>query len=170
MVARAGAGSHPLNGVPLIISRNRPLFPAQSVLLPLVEKHPQWHFLGKVCDAYSFPISIQNGRNAFRNDLPAQEQVIGYATVRGAQESGQWVPFGHRRVERVLPGDKSSDLQAKGIHFVLVDSDGLGLLKDTIGDWTNRFDGIVVDSVRIQAASDTTITNYLVRLNPLGKK
>ncbi len=78
------------------------------------------------------------------------------------------MPFGHRRVERVLPDDKPAELQARGIHFVMIDSDGMGLSSTTLGDWTNRLNGVVVDSVEIQAGVDNTITNYLVRLNPSG--
>lgn len=153
----------------LIMARNRPLFPAENILSRLKEQYPQSHFLAALEDSYGSRLSIERGRNAFRETIPAQEPVLGYATVRGAQEAGQWLPFGHRRVERVLPDDSPASLQAKGIHFVLVDSDGLGLLNLTISDWTNRFGGAVVDSMEFKPTPGTTITNYLVRLNPPGE-
>jgi hypothetical protein len=164
----AGLGAMLLTIAMLIVVRNRPLFPAISILTPLKERYPQSHFVATLVDSYSHRLSMLKGRSAFENTIPAGEQVIGYVTVRGSQEAGQWVPFGHRRVERVLPGDKPAELQASGIHFVMIDSDGMGLSSTTLGDWTNRLNGVVVDSVEIHAATDNTITNYLVRLNPSG--
>lgn len=96
--------------------------------------------------------------------------MIGYATVRGRQEPGQWVPLGPRRVERVLPEDLSPDHEARGIHFVLVDSDGLGLLGMTIGDRMNRFNGTVIATQDFEEAPGDTLRDYLVRLNPQDEK
>lgn len=154
----------------LVVARDRPLFPAESLLLPLKEKHPQWRFLSKAWDSYSCRLAMNTQRDAFRDVIPAREKVLGYATVRGEEEAGQWVPFGRRRVERVLPGDTPLELQAKGIHYVLVDSSGLGLLQMTIGDWTNRFDGVLVDSLQYESDPGVMAEDYLVRLNsPMGK-
>jgi hypothetical protein len=166
----AGLTAMLLSAAMLIVARNRPLIPAETILNPIEARHPQWHFVSTLLEAYSHRQSLQQERTAFRNTLPAGEPVLGYFTVRGSQEAGQWVPFGHRRVERVLPGDTPADLQAKGIHFLMVDADGLGLLGTTLDVWTNQFDAVVVDSVRIHAATGLTVTNYLVRLNLPGAK
>ncbi len=152
----------------LVVSRGRPLFPAESILLPLKEKYPHWHFLSKTWDSYACRLSVETQRSVFNDALPADEHVIGYATVRGSQEPGKWLPFGRRRVERVLPDDQPSELQAKGIHFVFIDSTGLADLDMTIGDWTNRFDGVLVGTTNIEGIPGTIATDYLVRLNPPG--
>jgi hypothetical protein len=152
-----------------VVARDRPLFPAKTILLPLVEKHPQSRFLNRTWDSYACRISVEQQRNAFREAIPPEEKVIGYATVRGAQEPGQWVPFGRRRVERVLLNDTPPGLLSKGIHYVLVDSSGLGYLNMTIADWTNRFDGVLIDSLSIESLPGETATDYLVRLNPPTK-
>ena len=152
----------------LVVARDRPLFPAESILVPLKEKHPQWKFLSKAWDSYACRLATDVQRNAFRDAIPAQEKVLGYATVRGEEEPGQWVPFGRRRVERVLPDDDPRDVQAKGIHYVLVDSSGLGLLQMTIGDWTNRFDGVLVGSLQYESSPGEFDQDYLVRLNAPG--
>jgi hypothetical protein len=36
----------------------------------------------------------------------------------------------------------------------------------TIGDWTNRFDGVLIDALQYEADPGTTSEDYLVRLNP----
>lgn len=148
----------------LVVARDRPLFPAKTILLPLTVRHPQWKFLARAWESYACRLSVDAQRNAFRNTLPADEKVLGYATVRGAQEPGQWVPFGRRLVVRVLPDDTSSALQARGIHYVLLDEGSLDLQSTTIGDWTNQFGAILVDSIEFEASPGTTTKDYLVRL------
>jgi len=154
----------------LVIARDRPLFPANTILLSLAEKHPQWKFLVREQKSYAVRLALAAQRNVFRNAIPAEAKVLGYATVRGGLEPGQWIPFEQRRVERVLPDDTPSQLQAKDIHYVLVDGSGLGFLNLTIGDWTNRFGAVLVDSVAIETIPGTIETNYLVRLNTPGTK
>jgi hypothetical protein len=154
----------------LVVARDRPLFPAESILVPLKEKYPHWHFLSKAWDSYACRLSVETQRSVFQNEIPPDEHVIGYATVRGSQEPGKWVPFGCRKVERVLPTDTPAQLRAEGIRFVLVDEGGLGLLNMTIGDWTNQFNGVLIDTTNFEAIPGTTGTDYLVRLNPPGKK
>lgn len=154
-----------LTAAMLVLARGQPLFPAKTILLPLTEKHPQWKFLHRAWESYACRFSVEAQRNAFRTTIPVDEKVLGYATVRGAQEPGQWVPFGRRRVERVLLDDTPSQLQAKGIHYVLVDSGGLGYFEMTIGDWANRYDGVLIDSIEVEASPGTTAEDYLVRLN-----
>jgi hypothetical protein len=154
----------------LVIARDRPLFPANTILPLLAEKYPQWKFLAREQQSYACRLALETQRNAFRNTIPAEEKVLGYAAVRGEQEPGQWIPFGRRRVERVLPDDTASQLQAKGIHYVLVDSSGLDLLNMTIGDWTNHYGAVLVDSSGLETSPGIIATDYLVRLNPPGNK
>jgi hypothetical protein len=149
----------------LVVSRERPLFPAETIILPLTQKHPQSKFLARTWESYACRLSVESQRNAFRNTIPAEEKVLGYATIRGSQEAGQWLPFGHRRVERVLLEDTPAGLQTKGIHFVLVDSSGLDYLNMTIADWTNQFEGVVIDSAEFETSPGNMAKDYLVRLN-----
>jgi hypothetical protein len=155
-----------LTAAMLVVARDRPLFPAKTILLPLTQKHPESHFLSKIWSSFACRLSVEEQRNAFRDVIPAEERVIGYATVRGSQEPGLWVPFGRRRVERVLPTDAASELWGKGIHYVLVDSAGIGFLKMGINDWTNQFNGVLVDSATYETIPGSTATDYLIRLNP----
>jgi hypothetical protein len=155
----------------LVVARNRPLFPAETILVPLKEKYPRWKFLAKAWDSYACRLSVETQRNAFHNSLPADEAVVGYATVRGSQEAGLWLPFGHRLVQRVLPDDSNEQMQAAGVHFVVLDCDeGLAMLGMTIGDWTNRYDAFLVDSIQYETQPGLIGTDYLVRLNPPRQK
>jgi hypothetical protein len=155
-----------------IVARNRPLFPAETILLPLRDKHPGWKFLAKAWDSYACRLSVDTQRHVFQNSLPADETVVGYVTFRGSQETGLWLPFGRRRVQRILPDDTPQQVRAEGIHYVVLDG-GLytyALPSVTIADWTNRYDGVLVDSVKFETQPGKTGGDYLVRLNPAHNK
>jgi len=154
----------------LVVARNRPLFPAETILVPLKEKYPHWKFLAKAWDSYACRLSVETQRNVFRHSLPEDETVVGYVTIRGSQEAGLWLPFGSRHIERVLPDDTALQLQSAGVHFVVLDDESLKLLNVTIADWTNRYNAVLVDSIQYETQPGLTGTDYLVRLNPPHQK
>jgi hypothetical protein len=149
----------------LVIARSQPLFPAKTILLPLKEKHPHWRFLSRAWESYACRLSVEEQRTIFDDSIPPDETVIGYATLRGSQEPGKWVPFGHRKVERVLPDDTPQELQAKRIHFVLVDPGALSAFNMTIADWTNRLNGTLIDTAQYETTPGATATDYLIRIH-----
>lgn len=144
----------------LVVARNRPLFPAVTILKPLVERYPHSRALARVWLSYSCRLSVEGQRNAFRNEIPPDEHVIGFATIRGSQEPGKWVPFGSMRVERVLPIDTPAQLEARHIHYVLADD------QLPIGFWTNQLDGVVLDKKGFEGMPGVTNFDYWIRLNP----
>ena len=144
----------------LVLARNRPLFPAETILGPLVERHPHSRALARVWMSFSCRISIEEQRNAFKNEIPPDEHVIGFATIRGNQEPGKWVPFGSLRVERVLPTDTPVQLQSRHIHYVLADDEL------PIRFWTNQLDGVVLDQESFESMPGHTNDDYWIRLNP----
>lgn len=148
----------------LVVARNRPLFPAKTILQPLVERHPRWHFLARVWLSYSCRFSVEQQRNAFKNEIPPDEHVIGFATIRGSQEPGKWVPYGSLKVDRVLPIDTPAELEAKHIHYVLADD------QLPIGFWTNQLDGVVLDKEAFEGMPGVTNFDYWIRLNSPSEK
>ncbi len=150
----------------LVVARDRPLFPAETILVPLKEKHPGWKFLAKAWDSYACRLSIETQRKVFQDSLPTDETVVGYATVRGSQEAALWLPFGRRRVQRILPRDTPQQLQQAGIHYAVVDADGLKMLGKTLEQWTTEHHGAVFDQLSFEKQPGQTSSDYLVRLLP----
>ena len=142
------------------------MIPAKTILMPMKEKHPVWKFLAKAWDSYACRLSVEAQRKVFKNSLPSEETVVGYATVRGSQEAALWLPFGSRRVQRVLPGDTPQSLQLAGIHYVVADADGLERLGKSIEQWTTEHHGVVVDQLSFETQPGQTSSDYLVRLLP----
>jgi len=148
----------------LVVSRSRPLFPAETTIAPLKEKYPRWKFLSKAWDSYACRFSVETQRKGFKDGLLRDESVVGYATIRGSQEAGLWLPFGRRRVVRVIPGDTPQQLQQAGIHYVVLDNDWPRRLGGTIEQWAKRYHGVLVDQLDVETTPGNTGSIYLVRL------
>jgi hypothetical protein len=89
----------------LILSRAHPLFPAQTLFGWLLEKYPHSKIVACLSVSYSTQLFVQTQMNCFQNDLPSDETNVGYySTFNCVAEPGLWRPFGHRLIERVLPG------------------------------------------------------------------
>ena len=150
----------------LFVSRSRPLFPAETLLVPLKEKHPHWKFLAKAWDSYSCRLSVETQREGFKHSaLLRNEPVIGYGTTRGAQEVGLWLPFGRRRVVRVTPEDTPRRLRDAGVHYMVVDENWQQLWGGTIERGLKYYHGTVVDKMTFETLPGITGSAWLVHLD-----
>jgi hypothetical protein len=145
---RLGLLSMLLTAAVLVVSRDRPLFPAVTITGRLHTAHPQSKFLSQLWLSYAWPRSVELQRNYFRKDLPPGERIVGYATsINGSSEIGLWLPFGSRRVERVLADDTPEQLRLEGIRYVLVEHYVLEASQTTIEQWMQRYDADLVDKL-----------------------
>jgi hypothetical protein len=128
----------------LVISRERPLFPSQTILGGLEAKYPHSKFVSTVAGTYSTTPAFEGQRESLRKILPAGEAVLGYASGNdGEAGSSLWLPFGSRRIQYVVPGDTAEELRSAGIHYVVVDMDLLDTTHDSIQQWLARYHATV---------------------------
>jgi hypothetical protein len=152
----------------LVISRDRPLFPERTIIEKLEARFPQSKFFPGIDAAYAAPRAISGAQNYFAHDIPPGERVVGFATKIGAFEQGLWMPFGQRRVERVLPDDTPEELRRRGIHYVLVEDDALEASGMTIEQWMQRYNGSLVDQLAFLQDRHRPLAHlYLVVLHSL---
>ena len=59
------------------------------------------------------------------DSIPPDEHVIGFLKNGDDPETSLWLPFGARQVVEVTPWDSMEDVKVKGIHFVVIDEEGL---------------------------------------------
>ena len=151
----------------LFISRDRPLFPAQTVIQHLEAKYPNSKFVANIQRTYSETPAFEEERIEARKALPKDEAVIGYASsIDGQAASSLWLPYGQRRVEYVLPEDTADQVRARGIHYVVVESLMLDMTQDTIQQWLARYNGVIVTQWQFLSNPYVPPFNYyLVRLN-----
>jgi len=129
--------------------------------------YPSSKFLERVSYAYACRSTIQVQRNWFKQDLPPSATLVGYATTFGGGEPALWLPFGERRVERVLPEDTVGQLRSRGIYYVVVEKDFLGMENETIEQWMNQSRGELLCKTEFSNSyGDPTDSFYLIHLVP----
>ena len=77
----------------------------------------------------------------------AGEPVVGYASICGGLEPGMWRPWGHGRVERILPDDSPEWVRARGIRGVFIEDAGLAERHVTVQQWLEQFHARLVDEM-----------------------
>ena len=149
----------------LVISRDRPLFPAQSAVHWLTAKHPNSSIARNIGLTYGRTPDYERQRLSIREILPPAEKIVGYAVDGGDMECALWLPFGAREVQDVIPSDTLEQLQARGIHCVLVESLFLSRSHDTIEQWLARQHGTVLKQWQfLNDPYEPPVQYYLVRL------
>ena len=127
----------------LVVSRDRPLFPAQTIASRLEARYPDSTFVSKIAHTYSSTADFANERSFLRRNLP-EHILLGYAANAGEAESSMWLPYGTRQVQRILPGDTPEQLRSAGIHYAVVESSFLGKTNETVQQWLARYDGVLM--------------------------
>jgi hypothetical protein len=125
----------------LVISRDRPLFPAQTLLDRLQAQKPNSGFVSKLVYTYSLVPEFEKQRLFLKKLVPPGEKIIGLAIVERTAETPLWFPFGVRKVERLVPNQPPEQLRQDGIHYVIIEDDYLGLTDETIDQWLSRYHG-----------------------------
>jgi len=119
----------------------------------------------RVLDAYYETRLSVSAYWEFTTRHSANEAVVGYATMCGGLEPGMWRPWGHGRVERLLPGDSPESARARGIRCVFVEDAALHNNQETIGQWLARFHATLVDQMTYTTDPGAPLTHlYFVRL------
>ncbi len=131
---------------------------------------PHCGFL-KVLDAYYAARASVSGYREFATRHAASEAVVGYATICGGSEPSMWQPWGHGRVERILPDDTPEWVRSRGIHCIFIEGSlVLAIRHQTIEQWLKEFDATLVDQMTFATDPGAPLSHlYFVRLNPPRK-
>jgi len=150
----------------LVIDINRPLFPVTTIMEQLSASNSQSKILSLLNGAYAAPNSLKIAERQIEENLPANEVAIGYASTGNAQlEPSLWLPFGSRRVERVLKQDTPKQLADQGIHYVVIenypDADS-----EKIEDWLTAYHATLIANITFETkASENSLSHaYITRL------
>ena len=129
----------------VVVSRDRPLFPSQTVLGRLAAEHPHSKLIANLSLTYAATPALDAERLFFRTNLPPDAAVLGYGAVSRECESYLWLPYGQRRVEVVLPGDTLQQLRAAGIQYAVITQEKfLGRANLTIEQWLAQHQAVLI--------------------------
>ena len=147
---------------------NRPLLPLPAVWKMLHEKFPGNALVADQYERYadSDYVAAQARKNFLNQTLPPDETVVGYyAIASNVDEPSLWLPYGHRHVEDIAPGDSPERLRALGLHYVVAH---LNPPDGGITHWLEKYHGTLIAQYAFPHPATTTFMPpelYLVRLN-----
>jgi hypothetical protein len=127
----------------VVVSRDRPLFPVQTIIGRLETIYPNSKFISNVGHTYAETPDYENLRSSLMEKLPSDVPLLGYASFGGLLGSSLWLPYGQRHVEYILTGDTPEQIRAAGIHYAVVESAFLDYTNVSLDQWLARYNAVV---------------------------
>jgi hypothetical protein len=103
----------------LVISPDRPLWPAKTILSKLVKQHPDQPALARALEVYTVYAERFDALAGVRDLLPPDTKVVGFIGTVDDCDISLWRPFGTRRVEHFLLTDPPAQIRQRVQYVVL---------------------------------------------------
>jgi hypothetical protein len=120
--------------VVLVLSPDRVLWPAKTILAKLVEKHPNQPALARALKVYAAYAQRNDALAGVRDRLPPDTQVVGFIGTEDDCDISLWRPFGSRRVEHFLLSDSPAFIRQRA-QIIVVGGFNLQSHGQTIDGW-----------------------------------
>lgn len=161
-----------LAAVMLILNPPRPLWPAQTLLSRLANRHPQSRAVVRGALLYQSYAVRWDILAPVRDHLPADATQVGLMTYISASpmQTSLWRPFGQRRIWPVDPSQSREDLERKGIDYVVIAIDGMHSHdRAWLDGWVRAHRGSIIAQVPIRSrATGEPWPWYVIKLSPAG--
>jgi hypothetical protein len=119
----------------LVCVPGRPLWPAQTILSKAVVAHPQQRLLVRAQKVYSVYAGRSDPLACVRVLLPSDIKMVGFMGTADDIDISFWWPYGVRRVEHILLTDSPTQIQQRGIQYVVVGGFNLKEHNTTLDAW-----------------------------------
>ena len=143
--------------LPLVLTPQRPLWPAKTILQSAAAAHPDSRALERALTVYATYSSRTDGFEPALKLLPPGVTVIGFMGADDP-EGALWKPFGARRVKHLQATDTAADIRARGIKYALVNASFLAHNRATeFETWRQsvRAEPVAVVRLKLRAAWDS---------------
>ncbi len=105
--------------VVLILSPDRPLWPAQTILTKAVAHHPNQHLLARALKVYTVYAGRSDSLAGVRALLPLEIKTVGFIGTGDDVYISLWRPYGERRVEIFFLTDPPEQIRQHVQYVVL---------------------------------------------------
>ena len=122
----------------LILTPDRPLWPAQTVLSGLAARHPDSHLISRARDVYTVYAKRSDPLADVRALLPPEVKAVGFIGAEDDCDISLWLPLGSRRVEHFLLSDPPEQFRQEQIEYVVVGGLNLQLRGMTLDTWLQK--------------------------------
>lgn len=144
----------------VILSRERPLWPANFCSERLVHWQPGNKFFQEIFNSYNFTRQARSRINPFADHLPASSATIGYAArYGGLRELVCWEPLGKAKVYRVTPDDNAQTLARNQVGFLAVQEDFLSMPGVAEKPWLKNLNARKLGDIHYRILPDSAEEN-----------
>lgn len=151
----------------LIVSPDRPLWPAKTILSKFHKQHPEQHLIGRALNVYTVYANRADPLARVRALLPAQAKTIGFIATEDDTDVSLWRPFGGRRIEHFFINDSPEKIRRQNIEYVVVGSFNMERHGTTFEAWRAQSGAeLVATTNAIVKVSEGFQPWYLVRFKP----
>ena len=105
--------------VVLILSPDRPLWPARTILSASLARHPDQRLIARALKVYTVYSERSDPLAGVRELLPQDTKVVGFIGTGDDCDISLWRPFGKRRVEHFLLTDPPEQIRQRVEYVVL---------------------------------------------------
>ena len=127
----------------LVLSPDRPLWPAQIILSKAVAQHPNSHLLTRALNVYAVYAKRSDPLANVRALLPPDVKTIGFIGTEDDTDLSLWLPLGSRTVEHFLLSDPPELIRAK-VQFAVVNGFNLKYHNVPLEDWLRENNAEVI--------------------------
>ena len=150
--------------VVLVLSPDRPLWPAKTVLNKVLAWHPGQPSVARALQVYTVYSQRNDGLAGVRELLPPDLTVVGFVGDGDDCDISLWRPFGSRRVEHFLITDPPEFIRSR-VQYVAVAGLALRENQMTIDQWLAHNGAELVGATNITIkASGGPMPWYVTRM------
>ncbi|HEX4350852.1 MAG TPA: hypothetical protein VH251_10710, partial [Verrucomicrobiae bacterium] len=150
----------------LVLSPDRPLWPAQTILSKVLARHPGQAAVTRALQVYTLYSHRNDALAGVRALLPPDATVIGLVGDGDDCDISLWRPFGTRRVEHFFLTDPPAFIQSR-VKYVVVGGYILGVGGVSIDDWLQKNDAeLVCTTNAILKIGEGEQSWYVTRFKP----
>ncbi len=120
--------------VVLIVSPDRPLWPAKTILSEALARHPDQRLLARALKVYTVYSERSDPLAGVRTLLPPDIKVVGFIGTADDCDISLWRPFGERRVEHFFLTDPPEQIRQR-VQYVVLGGYNLKEHNTTLDAW-----------------------------------
>jgi hypothetical protein len=155
-----------LSFVVLVLSPDRPLWPAKTILSKVVARHPASQPAGRALQVYSIYAKRSDALAGVRELLPPGIKTVGFIADDDDCDISLWRPFGSRRVEHFFLTDPPEQIRRQ-VQYVVLGKFNLDKYGMTLDAWLQASGAELVATTNIMVKiASGSLPWYVVRFKP----
>ena len=150
----------------LVLSPDRPLWPAKTILSKLAAQHPDKPAIARALKVYTVYSERNDALAGVRALLPPDSKAVGFIGDADDCDISLWRPFGGRRVDHFLLADPPAQIR-QHVQYVVLGGFNLQMQGQTIDNWLQTSDAELVGTTNVTLKiSEGSQPWHVVRFRP----